>query len=115
MVTVRAKRKPCRCRPQQGYIEAATGQAQCRGHACNAAATYEYVFLFHLAEGAPACLGHRTHISPFCFIRPASAPASSPKPQKKSVRAGPLMAAPVSCANTSRRSGCVLAGMVVAR
>ncbi len=41
---------------------------------------------------------------PGCFITPARAPASWPRPQKKSIRPGPRMAPPVSCTTTKRVS-----------
>lgn len=48
------------------------------------------------AHGAGFSIGSSTHILSGCFIRPASIPAPSPIPQKKSARTGPLMAPPVS-------------------
>src|SRR5205814_750642 len=48
--------------------------------------------------------GSSTHIFPRFFIRPATASASGPKPQKTSPRIGPRMAPPVSWATRSRRS-----------
>src|SRR5581483_4720087 len=59
--------------------------------------------------------GYSSHMRPGCRMRPASWPASSPNPQKKSARTGPLIAAPVSWANTSRLSGVAEPGQVVAR
>jgi hypothetical protein len=57
--------------------------------------------------GGPASFGHKSHMRPSCFIRPANRPASSPNPQKKSARTAPRIAPPVSCASINRRSGCV--------
>lgn len=57
--------------------------------------------------------GQSTHIRSGCFMRPACASACSPQPQKRSTRTGPVIAAPVSWAITSRRSGVVDKGSVV--
>ena len=51
---------------------------------------------------------------PDCRIRPASAPAVSPNPQKKSARTPPAIAPPVSCATISRFRGSAVFGHVVA-
>ena len=67
------------------------------------------------AAGNGAPFGHSSHIRPSCRIRPASRPASTPNPQKKSARTAPRIAPPVSCASTRRFSGVVDSGHVVAR
>src|SRR5271154_1295511 len=48
--------------------------------------------------------GRSTTSSPWCLIPPARAPAASPLPKKRSARAGPTIAEPVSWAIISRRN-----------
>ena len=73
-------------------------------------------------ESRHPAAGHGAGSDPFgqstqrrsgCFMRPACASASAPQPQKKSARTAPVIALPVSCAITARRSGTFDSGSVV--
>ncbi len=66
-------------------------------------------------QAACSPFGSSTHILPDWRILPASAPAASPNPQKKSARTPPAIAPPVSCATMRRSSGSLVLGHVVAR
>src|SRR3546814_5382468 len=68
----------------QAGMKARPRQGERGGQPGDAAAAYDDGFVSHRAVGSPACLGHKAHISPRCFLRPAWSPASPPTPQKQS-------------------------------